>query len=190
MSVTQASLLGDTFGSNASGTIPIGGIIMWTGISAFPGPVPVPTGWQLCDNTLITSGPLAGQLTPDLRSKFIVGAGNGYAVGDTGGQSTVTLSTGQVPYHRHFLASSTGWQGNEGGKAELNQAPMQRISAYGFGGSGNTQEARDYVLERSVNECDVGASGPPINDSGIQSYGQAHENRPPYYALAFIMRVS
>ena len=46
------------------------------------------------------------------------------------------------------------------------------------------------MLERATGECNVGASGPPINEAGNQSYGQAHENRPPYYALAFIMRTS
>jgi microcystin-dependent protein len=102
----------------------------------------------------------------------------------------LTLTTSQTPNHRHFLASTSGYQGSDGGKAELGQAPTQHISSYGFGGSGDTQEKRDYVLERATGECNVGLSGPPIDSSGNQSFGQAHENRPPYYALAFIMRVS
>jgi len=50
-------------------TIPVGGIIIWSGSIAS-----IPTGWALCNGS---SG------TPDLRSKFIVGAGGVYAVGDT-----------------------------------------------------------------------------------------------------------
>ena len=176
MSVTQATLLGDTFGSAASGTIPVGGIIMWSGSTAS-----IPTGWSLCDGA---NG------TPNLQDRFIVGAGSAYGVGATGGENSVTLTTSQTPNHRHFLASTSGYQGSEGGKAELGQAPTQHISSSGSGGSGDTQEKRDYVLERATGECNVGLSGPPIDSSGNQSFGQAHENRPPYYALAFIMRVS
>jgi microcystin-dependent protein len=128
--------------------------------------------------------------TPNLQDRFIVGAGSAYGVGATGGENSVTLTTSQTPNHRHFLASTSGYQGSEGGKSELGQAPTQHISSYGFGGSGDTQEKRDYVLERATGECNVGLSGPPIDSSGNQSFGQAHENRPPYYALAFIMRVS
>jgi hypothetical protein len=43
----------------------------------------IPAGWQLCDGT---NG------TPDMRDKFVLGAGGAYAIGDTGGQDTVDLS--------------------------------------------------------------------------------------------------
>lgn len=53
MSVTQASLLGDTFGSRASGTVPVGGIIMWSGtatpFNSVTNPTGIPVGWALCD---------------------------------------------------------------------------------------------------------------------------------------------
>jgi len=77
MSQTQATLLGDTFGSKASGTIPIGGIIMWSGSI-----VSIPTGWALCNGS---NG------TPNLQDRFIVGAGSGYAVAATGGSADATL---------------------------------------------------------------------------------------------------
>ena len=54
-----------------SPAIPSGGIILWSGSTGS-----VPSGWYLCDGT---NG------TPDLRNSFIVGAGNTYAVGATGG---------------------------------------------------------------------------------------------------------
>lgn len=59
-----------TGGSQAS-VVPRGGIILWSGSIAS-----IPTGWQLCDGT---NG------TPDLRNRFIVCAGDTYAVNDTGG---------------------------------------------------------------------------------------------------------
>lgn len=46
-------------------------IVQWSGAV-----VDIPTGWHLCDGT---------EGTPDLRDRFVVGAGNGYAVGATGG---------------------------------------------------------------------------------------------------------
>jgi microcystin-dependent protein len=69
------------------GTIPIGGIIMWSGdISS------IPTGWALCDGT---NG------TPNLLDRFIIGAGGSYAVGTISGSSTQTLSVSNLPPHSH-----------------------------------------------------------------------------------------
>ena len=52
--------------------IPRGTIMWWSGSIAS-----IPTTWRLCDGT---------RLTPDLRDRFIVGAGDTYSVDDTGGQ--------------------------------------------------------------------------------------------------------
>jgi hypothetical protein len=63
---------------NISGVIPIGGIIGWSGSVNN-----VPTHWNLCDGS---NG------TPDMRDRFVVGAGSTYAVGATGGAATVDAS--------------------------------------------------------------------------------------------------
>ena len=61
--------------------VPAGGIIMWSGSIAS-----IPAGYYICDGT---NG------TPDLRDRFVVGAGNTFAVGNTGGfTSSVTSSIG------------------------------------------------------------------------------------------------
>lgn len=60
-------------------SIPVGGIIMWSGAHDA-----LPVGWALCDGT---SG------TPDLRDRFVVGAGNTYAAGDTGGAATASVTS-------------------------------------------------------------------------------------------------
>jgi microcystin-dependent protein len=67
--------------------LPTGVILLWSGSI-----VSIPSGWALCDGT---SG------TPDLRDRFVVGAGTSYAVGNTGGANTVTLDTTQIPSHTH-----------------------------------------------------------------------------------------
>ena len=77
MSQTNAQLLADSLGTASTGTIPIGGIIIWSGSTGS-----VPAGWALCNGS---NG------TPNLQSRFVVGAGSGYAVGANGGSANATL---------------------------------------------------------------------------------------------------
>jgi hypothetical protein len=151
MSVTQASLLGDTFGSSASGTVPVGGIIMWSGSVAS-----IPTGWSLCDGN---------NDTPNLQDKFIVGAGSGYAVAATGGSAdaVVVSHTHGItdPGHNHTVP--TVRNGNT-------------ASGSGDDGGSNTNSISS-----------TRTTGITINSEGESGTGK---NLPPYYALAFIMRVS
>jgi hypothetical protein len=72
---------------------PRGMIMMWNSTAAS-----IPTGFQLCNGT---NG------TPDLRGQFIVGAGDSYTAGSTGGSATQSLSTGNLPGHTHTF-SGTG----------------------------------------------------------------------------------
>lgn len=65
----------------SSNGVPNGAIIMWSGTVAT-----IPNGFSLCDGT---NG------TPDLRNRFVIGAGDAYAVGTTGG-SSATTSVGDV----------------------------------------------------------------------------------------------
>ena len=71
----QAALLG--------GPIPAGIIVGWSGAVGS-----IPAGWQLCDGT---------RGTPDLRGRFILGAGTGKDVGETSGQASYTTSRNQRP---------------------------------------------------------------------------------------------
>ena len=65
-------------GVTVVGSVPVGGIIIWSGSVAS-----IPTHWQICDGT---NG------TPDLRDKFVMGAGSTYAVNATGGAATASLA--------------------------------------------------------------------------------------------------
>jgi hypothetical protein len=64
-----------------------GMIIDWYGSSDN-----VPSGWHICDGTYGT---------PDLRDRFVVGAGKSYALGSTGGEATHTLTVSEMPSHNH-----------------------------------------------------------------------------------------
>jgi hypothetical protein len=72
-------------------TIPAGLISLWYGSIGS-----VPSGWYLCDGS---NG------TPDLRDRFVIGAGSTYAVGATGGATSRTLTTSELPSHNHTATS-------------------------------------------------------------------------------------
>jgi len=63
--------------------VPTGVILLWSGSTGS-----VPSGWYLCDGT---NG------TPDLRDRFIIGAGNTYAVNATGGTADAVVFQ-RIPY--------------------------------------------------------------------------------------------
>lgn len=78
---TYDNLYGIVNVAPAANPVPSGSIIMWSGSIAA-----IPSGYVICDGN---NG------TPDLRDRFVVGAGNSYAVGNTGGfTSNVTGSLG------------------------------------------------------------------------------------------------
>ena len=78
--------------------IPSGIIAMWSGSSDN-----IPSGWHLCDGN---------EGTPDLRDKFIVGAGSEYLAGNTGGSKTKSLSASNLPSHKHSFSGSAASNGS------------------------------------------------------------------------------
>ena len=135
-------------------SIPSGVVVSWYGDKAN-----VPSGWAICDGT---NG------TPDLRDRFIVGAGNSYSLKATGGANTVSLTADQNGPHNH--------DGNASSSrliaVEVNDGRYFIYSASAEGSSNANFERPDITLTTA-------SSGK----------GAAHENRPPYYALYFIMKL-
>lgn len=82
-SAVQIATFDDLYGilgTSASVTpIPSGGILIWSGSIGS-----IPVGYYLCNGS---NG------TPDLRDKFVVGAGSTYAVGNTGGFTAAATSS-------------------------------------------------------------------------------------------------
>lgn len=172
------------------GTVPVGGIIMWSGsVDA------VPAGWALCNGQTSNN-----KITPDLRGRFIVGAGAGAGsgltskpVGEIGGSETVTISVSQLPAHNHRVRGNTGNNGSH--THAVYSAPIDDRNF-----TGRTTQALGVV-------GDAGSPGSPSTDysattssagdhnhafdvtSDSTGDGAAVNNMPPYYALAFIMRV-
>lgn len=119
----------------------------------------IPTGWALCDGN---NG------TPNLTDRFIVGAGSTYTVGAVGGEATHTLTTEELPSHDH---SFYAWSSS--GSVGTHDYLKANVSSGGQVGKERGQVARTTSTDM------IGSTG-----SGV-----AHENRPPYYALAYIMKL-
>ena len=154
-----------------SSLFPAGGIILWSGSTAS-----IPSGWVLCNGS---------NSTPDLRDRFVVGAGSSYAVNATGGASSVTLATNQIPAHNHSASSSSSTTINDSGHSHS-------ISALRPSESGNTisTSTGGTAVTASTNSATTGitASTSTSTSIGNTGGGGSHENRPPYYALAYIMK--
>jgi hypothetical protein len=79
--------------------VPSGVILLWSGAASA-----IPAVWKLCDGT---NG------TPDLRGRFIIGAGGSYAVGASGGNASMTLNTTHIPTHSHTFSANTYGSSNQ-----------------------------------------------------------------------------
>lgn len=145
--------------------MPSGAIILWSGAANA-----IPTGFVLCDGT---------NSTPDLRDRFVVGAGSTYAVGATGGAASVTLTTSQIPAHTH-TATSTSTVTDPGHTHTYK-------GQTGSGGSGtSSRDSENTTL--TTNSATTGISVATTTTVASAGGGGSHENRPPYYALCYIMK--
>lgn len=152
-------------------------IVMWSGAID-----KIPTGWLLCDGT---NG------TPDLRNRFIVGAGTDYSVGNTGGANNVTLTTTQMPNHTHTVTGGSHthkvYYDDEMRSVGDNHKHGSLVAKYETGlGSISGQEYYNYYVNTDTGVTDPGTHSHTVSNTGS---GNAHENRPPYYALAYIMKI-
>ena len=234
--------------------IPTGAILLWSGSTAS-----IPSGFVICDGT---------NSTPDLRNFFVVGAGDTYAVGATGGSNTVTLAETNLPGHTHSVSGTTASDGahthNVSGNTSNTGAHTHNVSgntsntgahthtgstsntgahqhnglrvnpdpesasvfptvdsrqapaaaniavspsitasagahshnfttasdgAHSHTLSGTADSAGDHSHTLSGTAESAGAHTHSFSTtSGSTGSGTAHENRPPYYALAYIMK--
>jgi len=142
--------------------LPSGTIVLWSGSVAA-----IPTGWVLCNGS---------NSTPDLRNRFVVGAGSTYAVGGTGGSAdAVTVS------HTHTATSSVTDPGHNhvyrGGEFTPNKFTSGQNSNDGLNSGGG-----DAYVSTATTGITVSTTVASSGSSGTNA------NLPPYYALCYIMK--
>lgn len=161
---------GPTGPPGADATAPVGAILMYGGTSA-------PAGWLICDGaSLLRAGTYAALFAvigtafgsadgthfnlPDMRARFPMGldSANGHSIGTKGGAASVLLQVAELPPHTHS---------------------MQRWS------TGSAASQPDNTLGTHPNATPVATNMPPTGSTGG---GSAHENRPPYLEVNFIIK--
>ena len=141
-------------------TIPSGLITMWSGSIGS-----IPTGWNLCDGS---NG------TPNLLDRFIVAAGSSYAVNGTGGATTATLVTANMPAHTHTATVT------DPGHTHTSNAQVQNTQSLAGGGSTTL-----YPSPATINSATTGIT---VSNASVGS-GTSFSILNPYYALAYIMKL-
>jgi len=140
--------------------MPSGAVIIWSGSTAT-----IPTGWYLCDGN---------NSTPDLRNRFVMGAGDTYAVNATGGAITHTLSEAEMPQHNHAVTDPGHYHitytDNNGGTLITSQENESN-------GRGNANEVSYRTATKTT--------GITLGNKGSSD---AHSILNPYYALAYMRK--
>jgi hypothetical protein len=139
-----------------SATFTAGMILIWSGSIGS-----IPVGWVLCDGT---------NSTPDLRDRFVVAAGNTYAVGATGGSADAIVVT-----HNHTATSVVTDPGH-----------THSLLLPGGGGTGVWSPVTNTGSTQNISTSTTGVTVATTNTSAGTSGTNA--NLPPYYALAYIMK--
>ena len=139
-----------------------GMIILWSGAE-----VDIPTGFTLCNGQ---------NNTPDLRDRFVVGAGNNYNVDATGGSADATLVS-----HQHSAGSYSAV--SNGGHTHT----------YNFrSGTERADNDEDHQRNSGSSQYNTGSSGAHTHSisgsSSTEGSSATNANLPPYYALCYIMK--
>ena len=215
--VSATSFSGDGSNlTNVGGSIPSGGIIIWSGASNA-----IPTGWYLCDGQ---------NSTPDLRDRFVIGAGNNYAVDATGGSADAIVvshshgsgnfGTNNTGGHSHGGNTNDSGNHSHGGGNYITNTTGSHTHRWGTddnlgasGGNANpdanggqawkahTEAAGDHYHNVNGNSQSEGnhSHGFNTNNNGDHSHSVSGNtsstgnsgtgaNLPPYYALCYIMK--
>jgi microcystin-dependent protein len=181
--VTADKIINDTV---VGRTIPVGGIVMWSGSI-----LSIPAGWALCDGT---NG------TPNLRDKFIMGAGSAYSPGAQGGSADATLVA-----HTHTFSATTGTESADHthtGYTDVQGAHAHNYTAPGASSLDDRNGSNSYPMDPVTRSTDTQGA----HQHNVQTYGNsvAHThnvagtadsagasptgaNLPPFFALAYIM---
>lgn len=191
----------DNSGNLGSFEFPKGMIMMWSGGVTDQ---EIPDGWVLCDGRRLGDN----TLVPDLRGRFILGANpntnkninlSTYELNSVGGEETHKLKIEEIPSHLHNFCVGGGSKRVDRGNRDFtkNGGGIKPYGSVGF--SGNSGELNGDIITTPTGTT-------PIYRGSIDGYGdsncewdqpstystgggQKHNNMPPYYTLAYIMKL-
>jgi hypothetical protein len=161
------------FADLVAAVMPLGAIMIHSGTDAN-----VPTGWHICDG-----GTYGGKVSPDLRDRFVVGAGGDYAVNATGGPATwngTITPTGTVTIGSHILTT-----------AELpvhvhTYSEKSNPTTFQVNGSTNYCQTAQASWNSPVGEQAAGGDAHGHPDSTVSML--SIDPRPAFYSLYYIMK--
>jgi len=170
-----------------AGAVPLGTIAMWTTANGA-----APVGWTEC-----ISGTTNGVNVPDLRNRFIVGAGSTYGDGSTGGALPGSQTTDPAGAHTHstssFALEMQHLPSNLGDNILISQSATDQSDNHSRAGSfsrGNNDTPGDTSLPVTVTGANSTAhSHGDTGSDGTHTHSLGGASLPPYYALTFIIYV-
>jgi len=164
--------------------VPSGAIMLWSGAVGA-----IPSGYVLCDGL---------NATPDLRDRFVIGAGSTYAVAATGGATT----TSTVVAHTHTVSGNTSNIGNHthtGNTSNIgnhtHNVPRNTGTngngAFGFNsesGAGNAGTGGGGSHSHSFTTAGGGSHSHTVTGNTASTGDASVSIMNPYYALCYIMK--
>ena len=163
-----------------------------------------PKGWLFCDGSAIgreayaklfsvigtTYGAGDGSTTfnlPDFRDRFPVGAGTTYARNSKGGAASVTLTTNTIPAHTHGKSGAISGGITSSGAHTHTFKTQADYAAKGtkkgiYSESDGTWSGTSVMTSTGAHTHNL-----PAHEHTSVGGGQAHENRPPYIGINFII---
>lgn len=165
---------------------PVGTILMFYGALGN-----IPAGFQICDGT---NG------TPDLRDRFVVGAGTSYAMGATGGAVNATSGAGgdhtptiqgtaltadQLPAHTHRLWVSNGTNSDD----QNAFSSASTIAVAGDNSSNRAYREANNATEKLIENTGAAATAHTHVADAVPAHTHSVDTRSPYMALYLIMKI-
>jgi hypothetical protein len=161
-------------------SVPAGMIMIWSGLLTA-----LPVGWKLCDGS---NG------TPNLKDKFVIGAGGNYAKDATGGKTAITevprhshgagtLAIGAAGGHTHTISPSS--HTHTGTQQGTKEAAIHVPGSTGLAGKITSGVTTGSV---SLSLSTDGSHTHPLTGAPAEAGVASVDIMPPYYALAYIMK--
>lgn len=168
----------------AADAIPKGVIVMWSGALG-----QIPEGWALCDGVERTLLDGSKVIPPNLKDRFVVGVGDRFGTGKprdlTGGEEEHVITINEMPRHTHtqnaHTHSDAGHYHSSASSGFSALAPTPQPN-----GNYSRSSGTGYVADVGTGSANIQNNTATNQNTGG---GAAHNNLPPYYAIAFIMKL-